>query len=230
MPSGLLQVFVLFAHRTERQDQQIISGMKTTKKDSKKLDEFVDSLNFITKLNQTLQQPIDANSLRLLPPKQEELIRCFLSKSQYFRVRTLPEGFDIRSPPPQVFLKEGYMLVYHIHNEEDKATFFLAANPEDLTHGKLVVIMNYKEDGENLERVEGVNIHIREDDSSCSFSVTGFLQEPATEKLQKRQHSRHRIVSEKIKKALKTLVQKCGTLKVLLYCARLQMRYSKTCS
>ena len=135
MPSGLFQVFALFAHTTERQHQQIISGMKTTKKDSKKLDEFVDSLNFITKLSQTLQQPIDAISLRLLPPKEEELIRCFLSKSQSVLVRMLPEGFDIRSPPPQVILKKGYMLVYHIHNEEDNATFFLAAN------GKLVVII-----------------------------------------------------------------------------------------
>ena len=222
MPSGLLQVFMWFAHTFERQYQQIVSGLKTTKKDSKKADALIDSFAILTdKL--ALHQHIDANSLELLPPKQKELITMFLSKSLVL-VKMLPEGFDIRTSPPQVILKKGYMLVYHIHNEEENATFFLAANPEDLTHGKLVVIMKYKEDGENFERVEGVNIHIREDDSTCSICVTGFLLEPATEKLQETQHSRHRIVSEKIKNSLNAFVQRCGSLKVFLHHTNLQMR------
>ena len=223
LPSGLLQVFATFAHGFEKQCQQIVSGLKTTKKDSKKADALIDLVAFTNKL--ALQQPIDTNSLQLLPQKEKELISMFLSKS-IVPVKMLPESFDIRTFPPQVILKEGYILLYHIYNEEENATFFLAANPQDLTYGKLVVIMKYKEDGENFERVESVNIHIREDDSSCSFCVTGFLQGPATESLQETQHLRHRVVSEKIKKALNALIQKCGSLKVFLHHAKIQIRYA----
>ena len=222
MPSGLLQVFVLIANAFAKQHQQIVSGMKTTKKDSKKADAFVDTVALLTN---TLQQPVDANALQLLPPKEEELICMFLSKS-LVPVKMLPESFDVKHLPPEVILKEGYILLHHIYNEKENATFFIAANAEDLTYGKLVVILKYKEDGENFERVESVNIHIREDNRSCSFGVTGFLQGPATENLKETQHSRHRVVSEKIKKALNVLVQKCGSLKVFLHHARLQMRYA----
>ena len=202
--------------------------MKTTKKDSKEVDLLFGILTGMSK--QLLQQPIDANSLRQLPPNEKELISMFLSKP-LVTGRILPESFDIITSPPQVILKEGYKLIYHIHNEHENATFFFAANPEDLTYGKLVVIMKHKEDSENFERVEGVNIHIREDDSSCFVCVTGFLQEAATETLQQAQNLRHRIVSERIKKALNTLVQECGSLKVFLHHARLQMRYRrKACS
>ena len=220
MPSGLLQVFMWFAHAFEKQLQQISSGLKTTKKDSKKANALFDSLTLLTN---TLQQPIDANSLQLLPPKEKELISMFLSKS-LVPVKMLPECFDIRTSPPEVILKEGYKLLYHIHCEEENATFFLAANDEDLPYGKLVVIMKYTEVGENFERVEGVNIHVRKDDSNCSVCVTGFLQEPATETLQETQHSRHRTVSEKIRRSLNALVQRCGSLKVFLHHASLQMR------
>ena len=41
LPSGLLEVFVSFAHLSEDNYQKIISGMKTTKKDSKKADAFI---------------------------------------------------------------------------------------------------------------------------------------------------------------------------------------------
>ena len=220
MPSGLLQVFMWFAHAFEKQLQQISSGLKTTKKDSKKANALFDSLTLFTN---TLQQPIDANSLQLLPPKEKELISMFLSKS-LVPVKMLPECFDIRTSPPEVILKEGYKLLYHVHCEEENATFFLAANDEDLPYGKLVVIIKYTEVGENFERVEGVNIHVRKDDSNCSVCVTGFLQEPATETLQETQHSRHRTVSEKIRRSLNALVQRCGSLKVFLRHANLQMR------
>ena len=221
LPSGLLQVFADFAHLFEKQLQQIVSGLKTTKRDSKAADALIDSLTFAT--NKLAQQPIDANSLRLLPPKEKELISMFLSKS-LVPAKMLPECFDIRTSPPEVILKEGYILLYHIHNEEENATYFFAANVEDLANGKLVVIMKYKEDSENFERVEGVNIHIREVDSSCSVCMTGFLQEPATKTLQETQHSRHKIISEKSKTSFNTLVQRCGSLKVFLHHARLQMR------
>ena len=220
MPSGLLQVFMWFSHAFEKQLQQISSGLKTTKKDSKKAKALFDSLTLFTN---TLQQPIDANSLQLLPPKEKELISMFLPKS-LVPVKMLPECFDIKTSPPEVILKEGYKLLYHIHCEEENATFFLAANDEDLTYGKLVVIIKYKEDGENFERVEGVNIHVRKDDSNCSVCVTGFLQEPATETLQETQHSRHRTVSEKIRRSLNALVQRCGSFKIFLHHASLQMR------
>ena len=220
IPSGVLQVFVGFAHSFEKQVQQIVSGLKTTKKDSKAADALIDGLTFFTN---KLQQPIDANSLCLLPPKEKELISMFLSKS-LVPVKMLPECFDIKTSPPEVILKEGYILLYHIHNEEENVTYFFAANSEDLTNGKLVVIMKYKEVGENFERVEGVNIHIREGESSCSVCVTGFLQEPATKTLQETQHSRHKIISEKMKTSFNALVQRCGSLKVFLHHARLQMR------
>ena len=223
MPSGVLQVFVWFAHIFEKQLQQITSGMKTTKKDSKKANALIDDLTFCTN---KFQQPIDANSLRLLPQKEKELISMFLSKS-LVPVKMLPECFDIRTSPPEVILKEGYKLLYHIHSEEENATFFFAANPKDLTYGKLVVIIKYKEVGENFERVEGVNIHVRNDGSSSSICVTGFLQEPTFETLQETQHSRHGIVSEKIRKSLNALVQRCGSLKVFLHHASLQIRYIK---
>ena len=224
LPSGLLQVFVWFAHIFEKQLQQIVSGMKTTKKDSKKANALIDDL---TSFTDKLKQPIDANSLRLLPQKEKKLISMFLTTKSFVTVKMLPERFNIKTSPPEVILEEGYKLLCHIHNEEENATFFLAANPKDFTYGKLVVIIKYKEVGENVERVEGVNIHIRKDDSSCSICVTGFLQEPATETLQETQHSRHGIVSEKIRKSLNALVQRCGSLKVFLHHASLRMRYIK---
>ena len=91
------------------------------------------------------------------------------------------------------------------------------------------MIIKYKEVGENFEKVEGVNIHIRKDESSCSICVMGFLQEPTFETLQETQHSRHRTVSEKIKKSFNALVQRCGSLNVFLHHASLQMRYMKPC-
>ena len=224
LPSGLLQVFVLMANAFKKQCQQIVSGMKTTKKDSKKADALIDIVALVNN-KLPLQQPIDANSLQLLPLKEKELISMFLSKS-IVPVKMLPESFDVKLLPPEVILKEGYILLHHIYNEKENATYFFAGNVEDLTYGKLVVIMKYKEDGENFERVESVNIHVRKDDNSCSVCVTGFLQGPATETLQETQHSRHRIVSEKIKKALNVLVQKCGSLKVFLHHAKIQMRYA----
>ena len=222
MPSGLLQVFVWFAHDFEQQCQQIAAGMKTSQKDSKKADALIGSLTLVA--SKLPHQPIDANSLQLLPPKEEELISIFLSKS-LVPAKMLPKSFDIITSPCQVILKEGYKLLYHIHNEQENATYFFAGCPQDLTYGKLVVIMKYKKVNENFERVESVNIHIREHDSSCSMCVTGFLLEPATETLQKTQHSRHRIVSEGIKKGVNTIIQKCGSLKAFLHHARLQMRY-----
>ena len=223
LPSGLLEVFVSFAHLSEDNYQKIISGMKTTKKDSKKADAFI--TNFISIQNMAaLEQPIDANSLRLLPPKEKKLITMFLSKPIVpANLKMLPQGFDIKISPPQVILKEGYKLLYHKHNEQENVTCFFAANCEDLTYGKLVVIMKCEE---SSKKVEGVDIHIREDESSCSFCVTGFLQEAATETLQEAQNLRLKIVSERIRKALNALVQKCGSLKVFLHCARLQMRYA----
>ena len=223
LPSGLLQVFVSFAHLSEDNYQKIISGMKTTKKDSKKADAFI--TNFISIKNMAaLEQSIDANSLRLLPPKEKKLITMFLSKPIVpANLKMLPQGFDIKISPPQVILKEGYKLLYHKHNEQENITCFFAANCEDLTYGKLAVIMKSEE---SSKKVEGVDIHIREDESSCSFCVTGFLQEAATETLQEAQNLRLKIVSERIRKALNALVRKCGSLKVFLHCARLQMRYA----
>ena len=223
LPSGLLEVFVSFAHLSEDNYQKIISGMKTTKKDSKKADAFI--ANFISIKNMAaLEQPIDANSLRLPPPKEKKLITMFLSKPIVpATLKMLPQGFDIKISPPEVILKEGYKLLYHKHNEQENITCFFAANCEDLTYGKLVVIMKCEE---SSEKVEGVDIHIRDDESSCSFCVTGFLQEAATETLQEVQNLRLKIVSERIRKALNALVQKCGSLKVFLHCARLQMRYA----
>ena len=223
LPSGLLEVFVSFAHLSEDNYQKIISGMKTTKKDSKKADAFITT--FISIKNMAaLEQPIDANSLRLLPPKEKKLITMFLSKPIVpANLKMLPQGFDIKISPPQVILEEGYKLLYHKHNEQENVTCFFAANCEDLTYGKLVVIMKCEE---SSKKVEGVDIHIREDESSCSFCVTGFLQEAATETLQEAQNLRLKIVSERIRKALNALVQKCGSLKVFLHCARWQMRYA----
>ena len=226
MPSGLLQVFVWFAHEFEQQCQQIVAGMKTSQKDSKKADALIGSLTLVA--SKLPHQPIDANSLQLLPPKEEELISIFLSKS-LVPAKMLPKSFDVITSPCQVILKEGYKLLYHIHSEQENATYFFAGCPQDLTYGKLVVIMKYKKVNENFERVESVNIHIRENDSS-SMCVTGFLLEPATETLQKTQHSRHRIVSEGIKKGVNTIVQKSGSIKAFLHHARLQMRYVYECN
>jgi len=227
IPTGLFQVFVEFAIIFSKQYQQVQSGMKTTKKDSKKADAFIDSLISLPKMIGMSEQPITASSLQSIPVKEEaEMITRFLSKS-LIQVKLLPEGFDLRdyrAPPPQVILKEGYMLLYHIHDEQQGATFFFAANSEDIAFGKLIVIMKFTEESENFERIEGFNIHIREDSSSCSICVTGNLMVPATEKLQEMQHLRHRTVSERIKEAFSILLQRCGSPKVFLQHARLQMR------
>jgi len=201
--------------------------MKTTKKDSKKADAFIDSLISLPRMIGISEQPITASSLQSIPVKEEaEMITRFLSKS-VIQVKLLPEGFDLRdyrAPPPKVILKEGYMLLCHIHDEQQGATFFFAANSEDIVFGKMIVIMKFTEESENFERIEGFNIHIREDSSICSICVTGNLLVPATEKLQEMQHLRRRSVSERIKEAVSILLQRCGSPKVFLQHARLQMR------
>jgi len=224
IPTGLLQVFVDFALSLAKQYQQVQSGLKTTKKDSKKADAFIDSFLSLQNVVGFSEQPITASSLQSIP--QKELITAFLSK-KLLQVKMLPEGFDLRdyhAPPPQVILKEGYTLHYHIHDEQQGATFFFASNPEGIPFGKLIVIMKFTEESENFERVEGFDIHIREDGSSCSICVTGNLLVPATEKLQKIQRLRCKTVSDRIKKAVNILLLRCGSLKVFLHHARLQMR------
>ena len=76
---------------------------------------------------------------------------------------------------------------------------------------------------EIYERMEGVYVHIREDHHSCSVCVTGFLQEPATEKLKNSQSSRLILISEQVKKAVNLLMQRCGSLKAFLHHARMLM-------
>ena len=172
----------------------------------------------------SFQQPIDAISLQLLPSEEVELITTFLSDSSLV-VKVLPQDFDlIVGVSPQIILWKGFVLLYHIHDEQQGATFFFAANPEGIAFGRLIVIMKFTEESENFERVEGFDIHIREDGSSCSICVTGNLLVPATEKLQKIQHLRCKTVSDRIKKAVNILLLRCGSLKVFLHHARLQMR------
>ena len=133
----------------------------------------------------------------------------------------LPQDFDlIVGVSPQIILWKGFVLLYHIHDEQQGATFFIAANPENIAFGKLIVIMRFTDENESFERAEGVNIHIREDGSSCSICVTGYLVEPTTERLRKTQHLRHRTVSERVGKALNILVQKCGSPLVFLHHAK----------
>ena len=155
IPTGLFQVFVDFAIIFSKQYQQVQSGMKTTKKDSKKADAFIDSLISLPKMIEISEQPIMTSLLQSIPLKEAEMINAFLSKSS-IQVKMLPEGFDLRdyrTPPPQVILKEGYMLLYHIHDEQQGATFFFAANPEGIAFGRLIVIMKFTEESENFERV-----------------------------------------------------------------------------
>ena len=223
IPTGLLQVFVDCAVIIDKQYQQVVSGMKTTKKDSTKADAFIDNFLSLQNVVGFSEQPITASSLQSIP--QKELITAFLSK-KLFQVKMLPEGFDLKDfccPPPQVILKEGYMLLYHIHDEHKGATFFFAANPEGIALGKLIVIIKVTEENENFERVEGFNVHIREDGNSCSICVTGNLL-PATEKQQETQQLRHRTVSERIKNAINKILFGCGSPKVFLHHASLQLR------
>ena len=119
IPTGLLQVFVDFAVGFSKQYQQVQSGMKTTKKDSKKADAFIDRLISVPKMIEISEQPVTASSLQSIPVKEEaEMITRFLSKSLN-QVKLLPEGFDLRdyrAPPPRVILKEASldMSAYHL--------------------------------------------------------------------------------------------------------------------
>ena len=166
IPPGLLQVFSKHPIGIAKQSQQVLSGMKTTKKDSNHADSLIETcLSF--------QQPIDAISLQLLPSEEVELITTFLSDSSLV-VKVLPQDFDvIVGVSSQIILWKGFVLLYHIHDEQQGASFFIAAYPENIAFGKLIVIMRFTDENESFERAEGVNIHIREHGSSCSICVTG---------------------------------------------------------
>jgi len=221
-----LRVFLDVAFTFARQYQQVQFGMKTTKKDSKEAGAFIYSLFSLSKMIGNSEQSITASSLQSLPLKEAEMITAFLSET-LIQVKLLPEGFDLRdyrAPPPQVILKEGYMLLYHIHDKQQGATFIFAANSEGIAFEKLIVIMKFIQESENFERIEGFNIHIREDNSNCSICVTGNLLVPPNEMLQDIQHLRSRTVSDRIKEAVSILLLRCGSPKAFLQHARLQMR------
>jgi len=130
--------------------------MKTTKKDSKNADSFIET--FSSRLS--FQQPIDAISLQSLPSEEVELITTFLSDSSLL-VEVLPQDFDlIVGVSPQIILRKCFVLLYHIHDEQQGTTFFITDNPENIAFGKLIVIMRFTDENESFERAEGVNIHI----------------------------------------------------------------------
>jgi len=70
IPTGLLQVFVDLAVIYLKQYQQVQSGMKTTKKDSKKADAFIDGLISLPRMIGISEQPITASSLQSIPVKR----------------------------------------------------------------------------------------------------------------------------------------------------------------
>ena len=127
-PSGIYEAIVTNAINGIRQYRQVLSGMKTTKGDSRKADTLINTIESAYKLNSLEQGAIDVTSLgsMTVTTEEAELISLFASKSNdtaHF-IELLPEGFSVRLIPPNIILKEGYMLLYHIHDNDTNATYF----------------------------------------------------------------------------------------------------------
>ena len=224
-PPGVFQAIVNSSVCSLRQYQQVLSGLKTTKGDSRKADTFIKNFEHICDSLMLERGPIDIASLESMSitPEEAELISLFLSKSN-IQVELLPEDFSVVRSPPKLILREGYMLLYHIHDDDTNITYFFTANPSDILSGKLIVIMTVEEETDNYQRVEGVHVHIKKDSSVC---VTGYLQEPTTETLKQSQYSRFSTVTERVIKAVNILLQRCGSPSTFILCASIQTRLAK---
>ena len=222
-PPGVFKMIVDNSILSARQYQQVLSGMKTTKRDSRKAETFIQGLEKASNILSLEHRPIDVASLKSMPIPLEEvdLISSFVSRSDVVQVELLPEGFHMSYNPPKLTLKEGYMLLYHIRDNDTNMTFFFAANSSDVLTGKLIVIMTVIEEAENYKRVEGVHLHINMDGSVC---VEGYLQEPTTERLKQSQMSRFGTITERVMKAVDMLLQRCGTSSMFLLYASVHTR------
>ena len=221
-PQGVFKALAGLAYLYKRQYQQVISGMKSTKGDSKKVDDYVKQVEQVSNALPLETGPIDLTTLRTMPIPPEEIgfISEFLSKSE-FVVEVLPENFNVTHIPPKVTLKEGYVLLYHIHDEETNITYFFVANPKDILSGEIIVLISVKEGTESYTRVEGVYLHVKGDGSVC---VTGHLQQSTTERLKEGQHARLGIITERVMKAVNMLLQRCGAPNMFLLYASIRTR------
>ena len=221
-PPGIYKAIVDSAIFGVRQYQQVRSGLKTTKGDSMKADTYIKNVEQIHNFPLFEQGPIDMTSLQSMsiPPEEADLISSYVSKSKV-QVELLPEDFTVVRTPPRVTLREGYMLLYHIHDNETNITYFFTANSSDIRNGKLIVIMTVTEATENYLRVEGVHVQLKEDNSLC---VTGFIQEPTTETLKRSQYLRLNTVAERVIQAFNVLWQRCGSPSTFIQHALIQTR------
>ena len=226
-PPGVFKAIVNGSICGMRQYQQVLSGLKTTKGDSSKADTCIKSVEQLCDSFLLERGPIiDMTSLESMsiPPEEAELISLFVSTKSNIQVSLLPEDFGVIRSPPKLILREGYMLLYHIHDDDTNITYFFTANPSDILNGKLIVIMTVTEEADNYQRVEGVHVHIKKDSSVC---VTGYLQEPTTETLKRIQYSRLSTVTERVIKAVNILLQRCGSPSTFIHCASIQTRLAK---
>ena len=225
-PQGIFQAIVDNSIIVMKQYQQVLSGMKTTKGDSRKADSYINTFEQIISALSLEQEPIDLSSLHTMPipPEEVELISLYVSRSAV-QVKLLPDRFDISYTPPKVTLKEGYTLLYHTYDKDTDVTSFFVSNSSDILSGKLIVLTSVTEKSENYNRVEGAHLHMKVDGSIC---VTGHLQEPTTERLKQSQYSRLSKVTERVMKSVDTLLQKCGSPSMLLLYASIQTRLANT--
>ena len=219
-PPGVFQAIVDNTSVVSKQYQQVLSGMKTTKGDSRKAEVYIETTEMLT--STFMGDPIDISSLKssAITPEEEELISLYVAKSNT-QVKLLPDSFSMVDNPPKLLLKEGYKLLYHISDEHKHNTLFFAAESTDILNGKLIVIMKVKDKTENFKRLEGVHVHLKRDGSVC---VTGFLQESNTETMKRRQYSRLKEVTERVVKAVDSLLQRCGSLNNFILCASIETR------
>lgn len=219
-PPGVFQAFCDFAVNFLKQSQQVISGMKTTKSDSRKADSLLEIIEQSSNFLQTGPADIPTLKSMPIPPEEIELVSMFASKSP-LPVQLLPEGMYITYNPPKLTLQEGYILLCHIHDKDQNQTFFVAGTSAQVSEGKFIVVVTATDEIENFEMVEGVCLSIKGDGSLC---VTGHLQEPTTEKLRQSKYSRIGRVMDRVMNAMNMLVQRCGSPNTFLHHALIQTR------
>ena len=213
IPQGLLQVFAVGASHISSQYLQICSGMNTTKGDSRKAYNYLQSRKRMLTLLEHGKSDID--TLQSNHPKEKQLISLYRSQSSY-QVTLLPDGFRLEQSPPKLILKDGYKLLYHIHNDQLNATFFFIARLPDISDGKLVVIISFKKEEESFTTVDGVNLHTRESkDGQISIGyIASLFWQKVPEIDSKRDYLRLNTLSEMTKEAERLLIQRCGSLEV----------------
>ena len=223
-------IFSIIAGQTElsrMQAEKITSGLSVLQKDSKSADAY-SQVHSLYALAASMEE-IDATALQALPKEEAELVSWFVSQKSNpeNRVALLPQGYDLKRESDLIKhsldLPEGDVLLYHIAVNKIKGKsviLYFVGNPEHISASQVDVLID------DQQKIEGVCMQINESSGSSFVCITGYLSEPKTETHRLEiKHIELFAASEKIQKAMNTLMKRCGQPTAFLRHATMQIRF-----